>query len=193
MDQSSAVIIGELTHERAATALADNKADIVYSDPPWGQGNLRYWRTHAGQQVEVEWSGFLGLFCDVVAESIRPGAHVFVEMGLRWVDQLSGEMAARGLPEVARWRCRYSAQKLPNALWYSGPGAACDPTDMSGVAMTSHVLGSVAVPGALVFDPCCGKGMTARCAVRHGMRFAGVELNPARAAVTIDWLSRHAA
>lgn len=41
-----------------------------------------------------------------------------------------------------------------------------------------------------VFDPCCGKGYTARAAVAAGMKFRGIELNPKRAAVTIGWLSR---
>jgi hypothetical protein len=183
------VVIGELSHERAKEALRGEKAQIVYSDPPWGEGNLRYWRTHNGQSdLLPKWDTFLNLFCDVVSENIAAGGHVFVEMGLRWVDQVALEMEKRGLPETQRWQCVYTSKKLPNVLWHSGPIASCDPTGMGGVAMTAHVLGSVAVPNALVLDPCCGKGMTARCSVRLGMRFAGVELNPKRGAVTQAWL-----
>jgi predicted methyltransferase len=42
-----------------------------------------------------------------------------------------------------------------------------------------------------VFDPCCGKGYTARAAVASGMMFRGIELNPKRAAVTVEWLRSH--
>jgi hypothetical protein len=63
-----------------------------------------------------------------------------------------------------------------------------DPTGLSDIKMTKRVLESVAKPGALVFDPCCGKGMTAKAAHFHDMRFAGVELNPKRAAVTRKFL-----
>ena len=129
----------------------------------------------------------------MVKASLNPGGHIFVEMGLRWVDELASAMLAVGFPERARWRVLYGPAKdpLPNMLWYSGPRASCDPTGMRGEPMTRHVIESVAVPGALVFDPCCGKGMTARCAIRSGMRFAGVELNPKRAAVTTAWLEKH--
>jgi len=187
------VVVGELTLERALAALSGELADIVYSDPPWGPGNLMYWRTHNSETGRPSWPAFLAIFCGIVRESVKPDGHVFVEMGLRWVDELATAMLAVGLPERARWRVLYGPAKkpLPNVLWYSGAGASCDPTGMRGEPMTRHVIDSVAAPEALVFDPCCGKGMTARCAVRSGMRFAGVELNPKRAQVTIDWLAKH--
>ena len=188
------VIVGELSVELATLAIGGERADIIYSDPPWGEGNLKYWRTHNGQCGHpVEWRGFLFTVRDVAVATLRPGGHLFIEMGLRWVDELAVVMGAAGFSECNRWRMYYGSRKkmFPNVLWYSGPGAPCDPTDMFGEPATRHVIDSVAVPGALVFDPCCGKGMTARCAVRAGMRFAGVELNPKRAQVTIDWLEKH--
>lgn len=185
------VVVGDLTLERTLESTGGEKPYIVYSDPPWGEGNLRYWRTHNGQpDVRPIWGDFLTLFCHVVAHSVQKGGHVFVEMGVRWVDQLAEAMANVGLPESQRWTCVYGSQKLPNVLWHSGPEAPCDPSGMGGVSMTKHVLASVAKPNALVLDPCCGKGMTARCAIRLGMRFAGVELNPKRAAVTSAWIAK---
>lgn len=187
------LVVGELTAARARLALGGELADIVYSDPPWGPGNLMYWRTHNGETERPDWRRFLDTFCGVVASSIKPGAHVFVEMGLRWVDDLAETMASLEIHESKRWTCFYGNPKLPNVLWYSGPGTTTDPSGMAGVAMTRTALEGVASPGALVFDPCCGKGMTARCALRLGMRFAGVELNPKRAAVTQKWLDDFAA
>lgn len=182
--------VGELTMSRAELALAGERSEIVYSDPPWGPGNLMYWRTKNDETNRPSWPDFLATFCAVVAASSRPVGHVFVEMGTRWIDDLANAMAAHGLTETARWAVRYGNPQRPNVLWYSGPGVSCDPTGMSGEPMTQHVIDSVAVPGALVFDPCCGKGMTARCALRAGMRFSGVELNPDRASVTRRWCER---
>lgn len=189
------LVVGELTTTRAAAALACELADIIYSDPPWGPGNLMYWRTHNGETRRPDWATFLSTFCSIVRSSVRPGGHVFVEMGLRWVDDLAEAMRRVGFRESARFGCLYgpASKRLPNVLWYSGPGTKTDPSGMYGVAMTRRALEGVAAPGALVFDPCCGKGMTARCALRLGMRFAGVELNPRRAAVTKAFLARHAA
>lgn len=188
------VLVGELSVELSRRALAGSLADIVYSDPPWGEGNLKYWRTHNGQCGHpVNWSQFLRTLRDVVAATMKPGGHLFLEMGCRWVDELAEVMGDAGFAETSRWSVLYGpkAKPLPNVLWYSGPGASCNPTGMRGEPMTRHVLDSVAVPGALVYDPCCGKGMTARCAHRSGMRFVGTELNPKRAAATRDWLARH--
>lgn len=165
-------------------------ADIVYSDPPWGQGNLMYWRTHNGEKAKVDWGAFMRKFCRLVANNAKPNAHIFIEMGLRWVDDLAHEMASLGRLESRRWVVLYGSPKLPNALWYCGPGEPVDVTGLSGVEMTTRALRSVAKPGALVLDPCCGKGMTARVAMRLGMRFAGNELNPKRLAVTSSWCSR---
>jgi len=188
------LIVGELSIECAREALQGERADIIYSDPPWGVGNLKFWRTHNAQTGHpADWRAFLLTLGAVARTALKPGGHLFLEMGCRWVDELSEVMAVAGFPERARWRCFYgpASKPLPNVLWYSGPGASCNPTGMRGEPMTRHVLNSVAVPGALVFDPCCGKGMTARCAVRAGMRFAGCELNPKRAAVTAEWLRKH--
>lgn len=185
------VVVGELTWERAEEALQGGLADITYSDPPWGPGNLMYWRTHNQETQRPDWGRFLSLFCAIVSGKTRPEGHIFVEMGLRWVDELAAEMARHGRQETRRTTCFYgpSSKRLPNVLWYSGPGTTTDPVGMHGEAMTRRALEGVASPGALVFDPCCGKGMTARCATKLGMRFAGVELNPKRAKVTQDWLT----
>jgi hypothetical protein len=187
------VLVGELSLSLAEQALGGQRAKIVYSDPPWGPGNLMYWRTMNGETERPAWDRFLATFCAVAQASLEPDGHLFVEMGLRWVDELARSMLAVGFSERARWSVLYGPAKKPltNVLWYSGPGVLCDPTGMRGEPMTRHILESVATPGALVFDPCCGKGMTARCAVRLGMMFAGVELNPKRAAVTTAWLERH--
>lgn len=185
------LVVGELTMERALEALEGERADIVYCDPPWGPGLLRYFRTLNGEpDADPSWPEFLELLAQVIVGCVAPGGHIFIEMGEQWADELAAAMAAAGAPESGRWTCYYSSPKRPQVVWYSGPGTTTDPSGLSGVKMTHTALAGVARLGALVFDPCCGKGMTAKCALRLGMRFAGVELNPARARVTQDILER---
>lgn len=192
--ESMTVLVGELSVEMARRALNGEKAHIIYSDPPWGPANLKYWRHHNGQTGHpVDWPGFLTILSRVVVETLSPGGHVFLEMGCRWIDELSEVMLKTGFPEAHRWNIMYGpkSKPLPNMLWYSGPGTSCNPEGMRGEPLTQHVINSVASPGVLVFDPCCGKGMTARCSVKSGMRFVGCELNPKRAEVTEKWLRSH--
>ena len=47
--------------------MGSDKVDFLYSDPPWGQGNLKYWQTinnrHTGmQRNEIEYNGFLSKY-----------------------------------------------------------------------------------------------------------------------------------
>lgn len=186
------VVIGELNEARVVQALGGKLADITYSDPPWGPGIMKTFHKAAGSQPSQDWSTFIREWCRLVDKYTKKDGHIFVEMGLQWVDELAYTMAALGRPETHRCTVFYASPPLPNALWYSGPGQPTMPEGLSGVKVVTTALERVATPGALVLDPCCGLGMTARCAVRLGMRFAGVELNPKRAAKTIDWLQRHA-
>ena len=185
-DRLCVVAVGELTHDMARQVLHGKKADIVYSDPPWGPGNLKYWRTMNNESVEVNWEDFLYLFCSIVSSNTKPSSEIFVEMGCRWVDQLAEQMSLVGIQETHRIDCTYrgGAKRYPNILWHAGSEIDLEHRN-GGVTMTKEVLMSVAIPGGLVFDPCCGKGMTAKCALRLDMDFVGIELNPQRAAVAL--------
>jgi hypothetical protein len=179
------VIVGSLTQKRAEKALQGNLADIVYSDPPWGPGNLKYWRTMNGQKTKVDWENFIELFCFIVKKNTKKDAEIFVEMGSRWIDQLSDTMSNFGIIETQRFRCYYKcgSKRYPNYLWHSGTEIDLRYRE-GGLRMTKEVIGIISKPGLIVFDPCCGNGMTAKCALHFDMYFAGVELNPKRAAKT---------
>lgn len=180
-------------------------ADIVYSDPPWGEGNLRYWRTQASDPTRPVWSEFVTTWTSTVSAALRPSGPLFVEMGLRWEADFARALEAVGRPIRYRWETQYKAgnKLLPVALLYSGPelrgdfnpvplrGAALPRACVHEAARAAGLLGLPPVFRGTVFDPCCGKGYTARAAVAADMKFRGIELNPKRAAVTIDWLSRH--
>ena len=65
-------------------------ADIVYSDPPWGTGNVKYWHTINKRQTGdvttgQDYSEFLGAFFGVVKKYAKN--IVFIEGGNQWLDQ----------------------------------------------------------------------------------------------------------
>lgn len=188
------IVVGELNMYRAAEALQGKLADVVYTQPPMGQASLRYWYGHARlKRSAPEWSDFLADMLRVIANCSKPDAHVFIEMREQWIDELADTARGVGMHESAGWPIRWVKGEDVRFLWYSGPGVPYLPTcNASELDITATMLAAVATPGALVFDPCCGKGLTARCAVRLGMRFAGVELNPHRAEYAQRWLERHA-
>lgn len=189
------MLCGDLLAGDLARLMGTERASVVYSDPPWGPGNLQYWATmhQRGSAPRASWSEFLEAFCRAVAAHSVADAAVFVEMGMRWVDDLARAMLAAGRIETTRWTVQYGSPPRPNALWYSGPAlpAGFDPTPLNAAALPLECLRVCALqPDALVLDPCCGKGYTARAAHSLGLRFRGLELNPPRLAHTAKRLNR---
>lgn len=173
------------------------RADVIYSDPPWGPGLLQYFHTlkHRGSRPPCDWPSFLAAFCAGCAEHRTAAAPVFVEMGLRWEEELVQAMAQVGLPCQRRWSVSYGprSKPLPNRLLLFGPQDL--PLDLGenshGEPVTRTILSAVVRRGMRVLDPCTGKGRTARWTHRRGGRFLGLELNPQRLQVAADWLRRH--
>lgn len=190
------LLCGDLTTGAVASLMGDDLADVVYSDPPWGPGNLQFWATmhDRGSVPRETWPRFLAAFCVAVARHSKPEAPVFVEMGLRWVDELDAAMRVEGLGRRRRWPITYGPKKkpLPNVLTLYGPHdvAVELPDPPHGEPVTRAILGAVVRPGMLVLDPCTGLGMTARITHRLGAHFRGCELNPARLERTAAWLRK---
>lgn len=175
--------------------MGDDLADVVYSDPPWGPGNQKYWHTHRahGAVPRTSWPDFLSAFCVLVATYKKPNAPAFIEMGLRWVEDLERAMSAAGLSHRKTWRIFYGprTKPLPNALLQFGPAPLIRlPDPPVGEPVTRAALEAVVRPGSLVLDPCTGLGMTARITHILGGQFRGCEMNPLRLARTEAWLRK---
>lgn len=172
-------------------------ADLIYSDPPWGPGNQQYWHTmnHRGSMPRTSWYEFLDSFALVCSEHRKPDAPVFVEMGLRWTDDLDQAMDAVGLPFQRRWSIFYGPKRKPLENTVALFGAQAPefvlPEPSHGEPVTRAIIGACVKSGDIVLDPCTGLGMTARCTVNGGGRFRGSELNRARLARTAEWIVRH--
>lgn len=180
---------------RAWRRLGRPAADWVYSDPPWNGGNLRYWRTHAGENdpPKQDFAAFIGHYAACVAV-LKPRA-CYVEQSIGEHSSLILAAAREpAWPNLAgRWDVLYGSPRRPNILLrFAGHPWDGDPAGMHGEAMTRHVFDRepLAVEKVPVCDPCIGLGMTARMAHTRGIACLGMELNPARLARTVAWLAR---
>ena len=185
---------GDVTAGAVAELMGDERADIVYSDPPWGPPALQMFATlnSPGSSPRLQWSAFLDSFCEAVATFRKPSAPVFLEMGLRWVSDLRDAMRGAGLDLKRTWEVTYGPKSAPRpcALMLFGPRdvAVAMPRPPHGEPVTAAAISAVIQPGAIVLDPCTGLGMTARITSKLGGRFRGTELNPDRLARTVAWL-----
>lgn len=186
--------------------------DYVYSDPPWGDGNLRYWRTMnkkmnaAAPEVAMidpnsfDTNVFLSRFFQIVRDSCHDDAVIWIEYGQRWRTEVVTLAARIGLQVMAQAQPVYGSQKLPLDLFVMAfkprpfPGLTDFSTRLAGVhgfrTLVCATAGFPLRPGETILDPCCGMGYTARLAVRNKMRFVGNELNAARLSKTVAILQR---
>lgn len=175
------VLQGDVMDGSIPLLLGPERVDAVYSDPPWGRGNLAYWRTHNRQAGHpVDWPGFLRrLLEDCAAVCDGP---VWIETGVRFEADVLTAANDVGLVHRRTYDCVYGRPHRPNLLLLFG---AVDPPDpmpteqMTGLALVRWALAAMRV-GAVVLDPCCGLGTTARACVDLGLTFRGSELNPDR-------------
>ena len=193
------LVCGDITNSKVVETLMKNdKADIIYSDPPWGPGNQKYWHTmkEKGSVPQTDWMGFLRTFASVCSEHRTSEAPVFVEMGLRWIGDLDTVMKEVGLPLLGRWEIFYGTKKKPFKNTVAAYGADYPefvlPSPPHGEPVTRAILEAVVKKGDIVLDPCTGKGMTARITHKLGGVFRGSEMNVQRLHVTKQWLEKAA-
>ena len=176
------------------------KAAIFYSDPPWGDGNLKYWVTMRKKMTGVEsaplsYDALLARIMGLIHHHVS--GHVFIETGCRWGDKVANVFMSAGLHNVRQHPSVYrsGSRILPEVIVSAGTAPnlreAVVAPDIMGVDLVKSVISQVATPGGIAFDPCCGMGYTARGAVYAGMEFRGNEFNAVRLAKTIKFLEQH--
>lgn len=180
------------------------KADLFYSDPPWGQGNLSYWQTmnvkqnEGEQKKQIDYWNFIERIADLAYETTKPDALIFIEYGNKWNGDLVSIMEQKGMFLLATIPAKYKtgSNLLPLSLnIFSKKKEVVLPDgyiehvkDTHGFECISRALEPFAHEGKLITDPCCGMGYTAQVALNTGMRFIGNELNLKRLNKTIERL-----
>ena len=196
--------VGTVADGAVQAVLGGARADIMYSDPPWGPGLLKTFQTEAGKKmaafIQQNWTDFLRSFCMV--STMHVDGPVFVEMGLKWVDELAAAMQAAGIDEQARYTAFYGSPKRPSALWlgwkpqpevrrarWASIAAKLDLEGQAGAKLVRHALApwiDEQPRHKIVLDPCTGLGLTARTAASLGYYFAGVEPDRTRLNRAVD-------
>jgi len=191
------LIHGDITiSSTIETLMSGEDADLIYSDPPWGPGNQKYWHTmnRKGSLPRTDWDHFIECFVRICALYRKQDAPVFIEMGLRWTDQLDELMRRYGMNMVKRWETYYGDKRKPNkttlALFGSELKDIMMPDPPHGEPCTLSILKEYVKPGMIVLDPCTGLGMTARLTHTLGGTFCGSELNLKRLEKTANWLRK---
>jgi hypothetical protein len=166
----------------AVQGFAD-EATIVYADPPWNAGNLSSFYTKA-RKLKPAFS-YLDVYARVL--ELAGDRPCFIEGGLR------EERAVRDLIDAAyyaRFEITYF-RKLPCVLHYAGPTRLPGWFDPSGLDdLDTPVAVMQLYETGVVLDPCCGQGLTSRCAAEAGWRSINNELHRNRMSSALAQMSR---
>lgn len=176
---------GSLLGKQVDTMLAGESVHVLYSDPPWGDGYLKMFATHTEKATGVRpaqctYTQLLDRLVELIETYVS--GHVFVETSAACRAQTEDALRAV-VPNVRTVATTYGANLTAVLIWGSRaplPPAKFDVKGKKGIPFVKECLRSVAIPGAIVLDPCCGSGYTAAAAASLGMVFRGNELNPAR-------------
>lgn len=187
-----------IEHPAVDAMLAGETVQVLYTDPPWGDGTMKYWATlnrkATGREcAPLTYAQLVARIRDLIVKYVR--GHVFIETGARWeAETVAAVAAVLGPISVFRLSYRSGSKLLEYVLLYAPtPGVepvAVRPEGLRGGALVKECVRAAAVPCGIALDPCCGMGYSARAAVAAGMRFRGNEFNAKRLQQTVDFLTR---
>jgi len=182
--------------------MAGDRAFLLYSDPPWGQGNLNYWQTmnvkmNKAQRRDIPLGAFLDRIFEIIHEYVE--GYAVIEYGVRWQEHIM-ERAKRfflrhhGLV-LAQYRGGKQFYPLHIHVLGKGRGEGLPPgyferiQGTHGMTTVMAAVRPLSVEGAILLDPACGLGNSAKAAMQTGMMFRGNELNQKRLERTVKILS----
>lgn len=163
---------------------------LLYVDPPWGPANASAFRTKADLTDRATYPNIVANLSALIAATNAPAV---IEMGNKWTALWISALSNAGVTVTATVPGTYY-NKHPMTYLIVTPGIIA--TRISDALMNlddDHAPGAVMdtlglPPGSIVFDPACGRGLTAIHARARNLTFTGNELAPYRAAATIQEL-----
>lgn len=165
--------------------------DITYSDPPWGVGLAKQYRNKAQMpNPDLDWQEFVSSFLNAIKVTRYD---CFIEMGKKWSEGLLNSIGSSGGTVLATYDIVYYRTRpcdLHHVRWgeESLEPYSDLPTGLDDEKTPQWALSDRGATDLTVFDPCMGKGLTAKAAVKCGHRVLGMELNPERLSHTISFL-----
>jgi hypothetical protein len=182
-------------HYAALLSLAQAEPiSLVYVDPPYGPGLASGYRTKAEMQERK--ADYAKLRRRLVALTLDTGAPFVIEMGNKWVEDWIADIVRLAnnprMPVTTASGTYYGKHPMTYIVGNAGNTTFDIARALTGVnddASPGNVMDTLRLhSAALVFDPMCGRGCTARHATQRGLRFLGNELAPYRAAATLELL-----
>jgi DNA modification methylase len=182
--------------------MQNDKADFIYSDPPWGQGNLKYWQTmnfkmNNVERREIDYNHFINQLFSILSKYAKD--KVLIEYGERWKDDIVAMCQKFGFIHNAVTTGFYNGGRkmLPLDFHFLSRSKNYGISEnlkekirtLSGQKVVHAIFDEWCPKDAkIILDPMCGMGYTAQATVDRNFSFRGNELNKKRLDKTIKRL-----
>jgi len=168
------------------------KAHIFYSDPPWNNGNLKYWATLNKKQTgksykPITFEKMIFIIKHIIDNYVK--GYVFLEVGKNQTDYVKSQLTDV-LYNVQVQSLRYKSGNtlLENKIIIGTKNPEFyfnkDVSHYRGIQLPMVCINRVSKEGEIVLDPFCGMGYTAQAALNSKMIFYGNEFNSLRLSKT---------
>ena len=183
--------------------MGTEKADFIYTDPPWGQGLLTYFQTLNKRQTgaetkQIAYDEFMPRLFEILWNYSRDV--VVVAYGEKWREDVINQAIKQGFKHCGTATSYYKSGSVlrPSDHHFLSKEADIELTpkfieehsvyksDLHSVRQIFKLLG--VSKKSICLDPMCGMGYTAQATLDIGAYFRGLELNSKRLEKTINKL-----
>jgi len=170
--------------------LKEQPPTLMYADPPWGESNAATFRTKAGVDRGIK--NYDLLIESFLTPAIENNLLCYMENGRKWEQRAVNIVGKIGGQVTGSWEITYYRNKpcvLIAADFRETPESdhpefsGLDDEDTPTLALQSRPVGTV-------YDPCSGRGLTARSAEKQGWHSVNRELSVWRMAEAMHSVSQ---
>jgi hypothetical protein len=193
---------GKVRHGNVTDGIDDlmnnERVQIVYSDPPWGLGNLRYWQTinkrmTGAEPREVNYENFIYKIFEISTRYSEK--YYLLEYGIKWRKDIKDMAKQFNWIDNGTINLKYRSGSVfldldlhifskTNIQLPENYVQNC--TNTYGLNTLKNAILPLVKSGDKILDPCCGMGYTAQIAIDNNLYFYGNELNMKRLQKTIN-------
>lgn len=162
------------------------KADLIYTDPPWSDGNCKYWRTIAHKQdnniesYKLSYHTFLSRLHEQL-----PHTPLFIE-GSRLTYNTILNVFGEDYKYNRVFKVFYDKDIEQRLIFFNDNPIILDLNDMVDLEYVQAVFTYYNYTTETVLDPCTGLGITPKTAYKFNKNFIGFDLNKTRLDKTIQ-------
>lgn len=178
-----------------SSLLGGETADILYTDPPWGDRMMSFFGTMREKQTDqsgdnISYEAMLRTLRDIIDDHVEGIVVVTVSMDDDTVQTILSPVLHNADTQITQYRGGGELRKCKTLLAGTAPeySFSGDISRTQGMTMATETIHHAkdAADGNLVLDPMCGQGNAAVAAIKNGCRFAGNEFNIARVNDAVD-------